>query len=1800
MLALSPATTSRAADYYWDGSEAIKTWADLLNWSSTNAGGATPGSLPTAADLIYFNANISGGNITTMGADRSVLGIVFNGNATSPITLGTVNDYALTLAANGITVQSGSTAVHTINSRINIGPAQTWRNGSVNELVIGGAITGSNNLTLNDATNAGTFIFSGVNTFTGTLSITNGTVIQRTSQSAAGGVSMGGSATSNATLTIESGVNFLVGNNMSFNATATGAVINGPGTLFLNGGGYAFNVVDTAAAPIDVKLYATLGGSGSWRKENLGTMAMYGTNTFTGTNLLYRGKLILDYSINNTSKLHDTSGNTEMHGAILELQGNSTQATSELAFRMDMMSATSTISLVSNGEAVNLTISNFNRAVSTGSHIRGGAILNILNNDTSKNKLILSAGSGSANNAYSFLGGWAVMNGSRFATNSGSTNGVVALNSTTKNDRNTWLASDHILLTAAPTGALITPQIASLILDASGGTTLNIDNHAAALTVASGAILAGANNGANATSISGGQLMNRLTTSGAVGEMIITNFSTGTLTVSSNLGSSNTHLSAIQDLTLGGPGVIHLTGSNSNHRYTFINGQVRVSGGNALSDYGALVMAAGGDANTTHPQTGWGGALLDISNTTETVGSLTGGNWQGSQGAGEIRLGNTGMIVINQTTNTQFRSTVSGASGSVVMKKGSGILTLHYSPWGSFAGQLHIMGGQMIFDSGSYDAISAATGVTLRGGALLIQQANNNNKVGNNAVIRLQGTSGAGFELTNTTATTVTEQIASLQLEGGANTLTVNGSGSGVTTFQFLAGTSLVRTNGATALIRGRDLGTASRVTFSNNTAVNALLIGDAANTGTKRKILSFAVGDNTASGSGSGFLTYDTNDLRLLTEGEYVTSYSAGSFTDNLSLNTSVATAGTATYNSLRLVNTAAGVNITGTGGTLTLTSGAVLMNAGATTNSSTISGFSNIYAGANDSTPDELVLHVVSSSATAANATLTISSNISDNGAAATSITKAGNGTLKLEGTQSYTGTTTINQGVLEFATATSMGNGGAVRMGGGTLRWGAGNTADISTRGLTFLGASVYLTPGHGGNILGVGNVLDTGANNITFSSVVGGNGYGGFTKTGTGKLTFQNGINYTGITVQAQGELEFSTIAAGTTEALYMLPSSGTTALKTTVNSGMNLQSLVVGGVYDSVNTGGVQADLEVKGGIVNIGDGGGDDFILIGYRDTTAATAAAATNTNGRVDLRAASQVNINVNALQLGVIRSGANSTTGTAKGELLLSNTANTITANSILLGHAPNNTLATNNYFNPSILTLGSGTNVFNTDVFIIGGARSRADVLFNATPGSFTLRGQKGSSTGANLFIGDNDTPTQSNSIGLLNLTGATNVDMIVNLLVLGRSASATAPSAGYGEGTLTIDTGSLKATTILMADASYSAGNDNLAATRGTINQRDDAKIQFYHLSKGRGTATYNWEGGTIQNLEDADLTNQNVTINLNPASNPANDPSLRTFTVDADQVATFQANASFSGAGSLTKDGEGDLILQGTNTNTGNLRVSEGSVSLHTNGVMNDVAWINLDAAGTFSIADITATSYSSDATISGTGTIDATGKTFIVTSGVGTTVQDGVLKPGSSSVNNSAANAGTVGNATGTLNVSGNLNLAGGGAAVDRAVMQVGATDRNAASSYILRGENTELWVDNIATDFESYMDGSGTNHDHISITGSFTINANGRIVVTAYNGYQGNFGDVFNLFDWNSVSPITTTFDVGGRFRTGAESDHDLQLFTLTPDLVWDTSLFTSHGVLVIAYAPEPSRAILLIAGLTALILRRRRKAMA
>jgi fibronectin-binding autotransporter adhesin len=231
------------------------------------------------------------------------------------------------------------------------------------------------------------------------------------------------------------------------------------------------------------------------------------------------------------------------------------------------------------------------------------------------------------------------------------------------------------------------------------------------------------------------------------------------------------------------------------------------------------------------------------------------------------------------------------------------------------------------------------------------------------------------------------------------------------------------------------------------------------------------------------------------------------------------------------------------GTGGSLTLDNG--LTPAGVT-----------VSAG-NHTISAPVILNSTLGATVGAGLNLQISGAVSGSGG----VNKAGAGILDLTGNNSFSGNVNVVAGILGFANSSSLGSG-TLTLSGGALRYDTGNTADISSKVITF-----------GIN----GATIDTNGNSLTLVNPIGNAGSGSFTKSGAGVLTLGAANTYTGQTFVTGGSLRISANAnLGDPATGAKLTLDGSVLVPTTTltldNAGANARALAIGGSGAEINVG----------------------------------------------------------------------------------------------------------------------------------------------------------------------------------------------------------------------------------------------------------------------------------------------------------------------------------------------------------------------------------------------------------------------------------------------------------------------------------------------------------------------------------------------------------------------------------------------------------------------------------------------------
>jgi fibronectin-binding autotransporter adhesin len=250
---------------------------------------STGGSVTLNGTAAAATVNITGGTLTLGSAERlaDTAAVTVNGGA---LAIGAFNEAvgSVQLTTGSIT---GTTGVLTS------GATYDMRSGSVSA-ILGGSV----GLT---KTTVGTVTLTNANTYTGTTTVSGGTL----------GLSGAGRLSDSSSLVVNGGT-FDIG---SVSDTVAGVQLTS-GSITGSGGTL------TSTSTFDVQggsVSAILGGSVGLTKTTAGTVTLSGINTYTGATLLSNGDLVVDGSIGSSSLTTIDGGTLRGTGTVGAIQLNS-------------------------------------------------------------------------------------------------------------------------------------------------------------------------------------------------------------------------------------------------------------------------------------------------------------------------------------------------------------------------------------------------------------------------------------------------------------------------------------------------------------------------------------------------------------------------------------------------------------------------------------------------------------------------------------------------------------------------------------------------------------------------------------------------------------------------------------------------------------------------------------------------------------------------------------------------------------------------------------------------------------------------------------------------------------------------------------------------------------------------------------------------------------------------------------------------------------------------------------------------------------------------------------------------------------------------------------------------------------------------------------------------------------------------------------------------------------------------------------------------------------------------------------
>ena len=635
---------------------------------------------------------------------------------------------------------------------------------------------------------------------------------------------------------------------------------------------------------------------------------------------------------------------------------------------------------------------------------------------------------------------------------------------------------------------------------------------------------------------------------------------------------------------------------------------------------------------------------------------------------------------------------------------------------------------------------------------------------------------------------------------------------------------------------------------------------------------------------------------------------------------------------------------------------------------------------------------------------------------------LSQTGSGNLTLTGANTYTGTTTVSAGTLTLASGATMGAGAlSVASGASLVLNASATTATLTGSGAITIGTGITFTlnttagnPQFLGTFSGAGSLVKSGAGEVFLTGD--NSGFTGAITINGGMISVQNSISilgsgditvtanatvgtYTGQIYTTPGRLNNKlTVTAGT----LTLGRNGRTILgNDVIASGTG--SIVVGGGGTTV----IEKDISNTGtGALSVASG---TTLQLGNGGTTGTFNGGLSFNQSAGNLAFNRSDNINYTG-----VLSGTGSLTQAGTGNLTLTG-ANTYTGVTTV---------------SAGTLTLASGATMSAAALSVASGASLVLNA--SATISTFTGSGAVTVNTGSTLNLGT------SANVNSVTIAGGT-------LAGTGTIGGVTATSGTVAVGI--VGSGAITKTGAGVLELQGNGGatgnfTGNMTLTAGTI--------------KFTGTGSLGSISSSVANYSGV-IANQGI--------------------LEFAGTATQSLNGVISGAGSLAVTGGGQVLLQGNNTYAGGTTVSSGTATAYSTTAfgagavtVSGTGVVDLGGqattnnfsvnggtlrGGSLSASQVSGTSGTISANLTGSGSFSKTGTGSLILSGTnshsgGTTVSAGTLlvngTTGAVTVasggtlggngyvgNTSVSSGGTIaaGASVGLLNVA-NLTLAGG------------------------------------------------------------------------------------------------------------------------------------------------------------------------
>lgn len=473
----------------------------------------------------------------------------------------------------------------------------------------------------------------------------------------------------------------------------------------------------------------------------------------------------------------------------------------------------------------------------------------------------------------------------------------------------------------------------------------------------------------------------------------------------------------------------------------------------------------------------------------------------------------------------------------------------------------------------------------------------------------------------------------------------------------------------------------------------------------------------------------------------------------------------------------------------------------------------------------------------------------------------------------------------------------------------------------------------------------------------------------------------------------------------------------------------------------------------------------------------------------------------------------------------------------------------------------------NVINASSLTIGGFNGSGAIAFmdNVTNGSVKLRGTNGAGALPLLIVGNTSSGARRGTgtidlgiadvlvadtiVGNVQANSVTNLTLTNSITMAGGSFASTnmylgsmTNPAGAGNVLTNISVfqqngGTSSITLLRMGDNRATTNAGNTIAFQSSYNlvgsgalllaQTIDAGTNANFGANASHTLTMS-NGATLRNASGANLSVDGFNntsagrMNINLAGNG-------TIEADSGQSVTFGANSLVSGAGALTKTGDGTLVLQAANTHSGGTTLSAGTIEAAADAALGS-GTIGLNG-GTL-LASGAARSYTNAVSVGGNVTLGGSGNglTFSGPVNLGGASRTLTISD-NTTISGAITNGGLTKAGASTLTLSGANSYSGG----------------TVVSAGTLVGSSTSLQGP-ITNDSAIIFDQSSTGTFGGSISGTGTLDKqnSGTLTLSANNDFSGattiSAGRlVVNGTNANSAVTVSSGASIGGNGDVGS-----------------------------------------------------------